>query len=97
MGDSCGVMLVSSDGESLEMSDAIFHRDPEVLALLRDAFAALPHRVGEGLAGRVAATGEPLLLPVVVRDELVASASARFQPLTSRLDVSSPPGPTLAS
>jgi PAS domain S-box-containing protein len=67
--DACTIMLISERGDTLELA-AVRHRNPDADAALR---AFLPIALGEGIAGRVAATGEPVLLPVIDREAFVAS------------------------
>jgi two-component system, cell cycle sensor histidine kinase and response regulator CckA len=88
-GDLCLIRLVSADGLSLDAGDAIHHPDPEVLALALAAIVTQPQRIGEGALGRVVATGEPILVPVVDAAQLLASVDAARRPTVERLAVTS--------
>src|SRR5688500_8178924 len=79
LGDSCAVMLVSADGERLETTSAVVHRDPAMLEVVRELMTALPDRLGVGMAGTVAATGEAMLIPSITREQLVAGAPPHLQ------------------
>ena len=59
--DGCAVLLVSDDGETLELG-GIRHQNPELFEVLRTALGDTPIRIGEGLSGRVVSTGEPVLI-----------------------------------
>jgi PAS domain S-box-containing protein len=71
-GDLCVIRLVSADGRFLEPTAAVFHPDPQMIALAQGATATHPQRVGEGITGRVAATGEGVLIPVVDTARMLA-------------------------
>jgi len=61
LGDSCSIHMLSDDGQELK-AVALYHPNPETLALLRNLLAAAPSNIGEGPVGRVIQTGQPLLL-----------------------------------
>ncbi|MDP9372635.1 MAG: PAS domain S-box protein, partial [Chloroflexota bacterium] len=67
-GDVCIIRLLSEDRRWL-VPAAIHHPDPAALAFLRAMLAEAPQRSDEGLNGRVVQTGQPLLIPVVDRQE----------------------------
>jgi signal transduction histidine kinase len=71
--DACGVALVSESGETLELA-AVRHKLPEIAQLAQLLFGLEPVRIGEGLTGRVAATGEPLLISEVDRAAFLEAA-----------------------
>ncbi|HEX5505254.1 MAG TPA: PAS domain-containing protein, partial [Thermomicrobiales bacterium] len=62
IGDVCAISLLAADGRTLEpaVTDA---RDPQLRRFVADLLATWPVRLGEGLTGRVARSGEPVLLP----------------------------------
>ncbi len=66
----CGIALLSSSGEELEIA-ALHHRVPEAAAAIKAALLSSPLRLGEGASGRVAATGETLWLPRVEAAALI--------------------------
>jgi K+-sensing histidine kinase KdpD len=70
----CGVSLVSANTLKLE---ALHHRDPVALCLLRDAIEKSPPQLDESASGRVVLTGQSLFVPVV--DPLAARKQARAQ------------------
>lgn len=80
IGEASVLTVVSEDGRTLQPA-AVFHEDPQVLELMRGVLAAGPYRVGEGIAGAVAATREPVVLGHLAPDSvdrLVAPHSAPF-------------------
>ncbi len=64
IGDSCCIRLVAADGEHLETTALVHHPDEGYRERLR-ALLALPQRLGEGITGRVAATGQRALVPAL--------------------------------
>jgi len=85
---ACVLRLLSDDGEWLAPA-ALYHRDPDLLGLMRDLLSPTPYRVGEGLPGRVAASGEGLLFPAVSPDELRAQVRPEHRALLETTGVSS--------
>ncbi|RKH89250.1 GAF domain-containing protein, partial [Corallococcus sp. AB038B] len=49
---------------------SVHHPDPEARAVLEDSLRRFPARLGEGLAGRVAASGQTLFVPRLEAQEL---------------------------
>jgi PAS domain S-box-containing protein len=89
VGDMCMIRAVAEDGEWLEAKGAVYHRDPAMVSLVRSVQAAAPQRVGEGVSGRVVASGQGLLLPRVDPSAIAASADPPYRPLVERLRVAS--------
>jgi PAS domain S-box-containing protein len=89
VGDMCAIRPLTADGEWVEASGAVYHRDPELLAATRTVMLADRQRVGEGISGRVAATRRPLLVPNVCIADFIASTQARYGPLLVKLAVTS--------
>ena len=89
VGDFCVIRPVTEDGEWIEASGAAYHRDPEMLAATREVIASRRQRVGEGISGRVAATGQALLTPVIEPAAFLASGEPAYRALTERLAVTS--------
>lgn len=97
VGDLCLMSMVSADGAWLDPV-AVRHRDPSRLRQAGDLLVAHPSRVGEGLLGMVAQSGQPTLLPslsaklvegLLASDsrcypELLGLQSAVIVPLVSR-------------
>ena len=88
IGESCLVRLVAEDRAWLETGGAFYHPEPHLRAALRDLLA-MPQRVGEGLPGRVAASGSTLMQPVVHPSETAAKAQPRFRSAILELDIHS--------
>lgn len=87
IGDVCTIRLLSEDRSHLDLA-GIHHDDPSALTLLRE-LSQNHMEVGETPIGRVAVTGEPLLIPVVSLPEFRASVSPRFWPYLDRFGVHS--------
>ncbi|HXK17961.1 MAG TPA: ATP-binding protein, partial [Polyangiaceae bacterium] len=86
LGDVCSVRLVSLDREWLRSEGAgIFHSDAEVAAAFRQVTEARPQRVGEGLAGQVAQSGEPLLQTVTDPQAFLESVHPAYRPLLDKI------------
>jgi signal transduction histidine kinase/ActR/RegA family two-component response regulator len=69
VGPSCSIALASPDDEWLEMA-AVYDRDPDRERQLREMAGKLTLRRGEGMSGKVFATGCPLLIPWIAPDEM---------------------------
>ena len=69
IGDACVLQLLSSDREHLDVV-SVHHPDPEARAVLEESLRRHPARRGEGLSGRVAATGQTLFVPRLNAEEL---------------------------
>jgi two-component system cell cycle sensor histidine kinase/response regulator CckA len=89
IGDLCGIRIISEDGEWLEPTRAVYHRDPELLALARQGPAADRQRVGQGISGRVAATGQPLLISRTTVSEFGTAVEAKYRAFLERLGITS--------
>jgi PAS domain S-box-containing protein len=61
LGEGCFTRLLSDDGQWLEPSTAFYHPDERVRESVRNVIGAQRQRVGEGLAGRVAEIGSPVM------------------------------------
>jgi GAF domain-containing protein len=86
VGDTATIALISlirEDGTMLE-NVAARAREPEFAEYLAAFAREHPQRVGVGIRGRVAATGEPLFFPVINSASLEASAVTEVQPLFDR-------------
>ena len=88
-GDLSVIRLVSADGLTLELADSVHHADPEIVALARAATTRHPQRVGEGVTGRVAATGESVLIPVVDMPRLLAALDPERRSAVERQGITS--------
>jgi GAF domain-containing protein len=70
----CIVMRTGPERQQLELA-AVSHSDPEAAKSYRETLATQPFELGRGFLGRVAKTGEPLLLREVDHSTLVRAAS----------------------
>ena len=69
MGDACVLQLLSEDRTHLALV-TVHHPNAEARAVLDASLSRGPVRVGEGLSGRVAATGQTLFVPRLHADDL---------------------------
>jgi len=69
LGDACVLQLLSEDTTRLELV-TVHHPNAEARAVLDASMRRCPGRVGEGLSGRVAATGKPLFVPRLQAEDL---------------------------
>jgi len=88
MPESCTINLIGSDGRTLELV-ALHHVDPAAEQGIRMTLAATPVAVGETSLGVVAATGEPLLIPIVPFAAMLASTKAEYRPYLERYPIGS--------
>jgi PAS domain S-box-containing protein len=88
-GDMCVIRPVTEDGKWLDSTGAAYHRDPDLLAATREVMLSGRQRVGEGVSGRVAATGRALLTPQIDPADFVASSEPRYRSFLERLAVTS--------
>jgi PAS domain S-box-containing protein len=89
IGEGCAVRLISHDGAWLEPSTSFYHRDVEQQDAARYVLGTRRQRLGDGIAGRVAATGEAVLIPAVDGPQMRALTPPAFWPMMDRLGVSS--------
>lgn len=76
--DTCAITLLPERGDEIQIV-AVLHRDPESTATLRDLVEVERPRLGEGVTGRVAATGQPAYLPRVDPAAMLAGTPPRFR------------------
>ena len=88
-GDMCVIRAVTEDGEWLESTGAAYHRDPDLLVATREVMLSGRQRVGEGISGRVAATGHALLTPRIDPADFAASSEPKYRPYLERLQITS--------
>jgi PAS domain S-box-containing protein len=74
VGDASVLATVSDDGETLEPV-AVYHADAEMREFIRTVIASAPYRMGEGVAGAVAARREPAVLSHIDPEQLIAGAT----------------------
>jgi two-component system, cell cycle sensor histidine kinase and response regulator CckA len=87
VGDLCGIRILSEDGQWLEPTGAVYHRDPEMLALAKQGAVADRQRLGQGISGRVAASGQPLLASAPTAAEFAAGAEPPYRSFLERLGI----------
>jgi len=89
IGDACAIRLVSADGASLEPRATFYHADPGLRALAREVLGSERQPVGVGIAGRVAATGKPILIPEIETEAALEIAAPPFRDMLRRIGVHS--------
>ncbi len=89
VGDLCAIRLVAKDREWLEPIGAVWHPDPATLAAAREFEVSARQRLGEGISGRVAATGRSILVPVIDTAQLMAQSPPKFRAWIKRLGITS--------
>ena len=88
IGDGCFVRLVAADGATL-LPVATYHPDPETERYLRESSDVVPLKIGEGISGRVVATGEPAFMPVLPFDQFEKLAPPAFVPIFAKVGITS--------
>ena len=89
VGEGCAVRLISDDGVWLEPSTSFYHPDPARREFARQLLGTQRQRLGDGLAGRAAATGEAVLISEVSPSQMLALSAPAFGPLWTRVDITS--------
>ncbi len=89
IGEGCWIHLLSRDGQSLENLAAVAHPNPAKERALRDVTFTEPLRLGEGLIGKVAATGQPIFLPHISAAQLVPQTPERLRQALVSIDPAS--------
>jgi signal transduction histidine kinase len=84
IGDTCTILLVGPDGATM-VPVAVEDPDPTRRDLRRAILAEHPLRVGEGIAGRVAASGERVLVREASWDDFYATLKPEYRPHAARL------------
>ncbi|MFP2907731.1 GAF domain-containing protein [Pyxidicoccus sp. 3LFB2] len=87
LADSCGLFLLSDDGERLELG-TFHHVDPEAQALYRELLQ-LPLVPGEGFSGRVFQSGQSQLIPVFTPEAMLATVQPEHQEAARRFPIHS--------
>jgi signal transduction histidine kinase len=65
VGDACVIRMLTDDGTRMETPGVIAHRDPDRLGALHAIMSRQPQQLGQGLSGRVAISGQTVLVPHV--------------------------------
>ncbi len=88
VGHSCSIALASPDREWLDVA-TIRDGNRERERRLREVAGTLRMRRGEGLTGKVLATGRPVLLPAIAKGEMAARTAFAVAPQIEALRVTS--------
>jgi PAS domain S-box-containing protein len=88
IGEACIISLVSEDGQWLNPV-AFHHANSEARALMHDLLVSVPSRLGEGLVGRVAQTGQPLFIPALEPKQARALFDSKYCSYLEHLGVHS--------
>ncbi|MFL5346416.1 MAG: GAF domain-containing protein [Hyalangium sp.] len=88
LGDSCVLNLLSASGEQLEPV-CLRHVDPAIQQGGLEVVSSHPARLGAGLTGRVAQTGQSVFIPKVDREALYAQAQPEYRTAIERYPFSS--------
>ncbi|MBD1821131.1 PAS domain-containing protein [Cyanobacteria bacterium FACHB-DQ100] len=86
--DVCVLNLLADDGQFLEHA-SFYHPDLEVRSFVGELLEQYPRRITEGIGGRVARTGEPLLMAVTSQEELSAAIQPEYRLYLERFQVCS--------
>ena len=90
VGEGSAVRLLARDGGVFQSGvTATFHPDPVLMEEARQHAANQPLRLGEGVTGRVALSGEPLLFPVITTAQILAQTPPEYHPFMKRNAISS--------
>jgi len=89
VGEACALRFVSDDGQWLEGLGSAYHPDPAIATTVREAMRARRQRVGEGIAGKVVASGEPLLLREIDEAALAAGVEEPYRKAVEQLGIRS--------
>ncbi|HEX4341029.1 MAG TPA: ATP-binding protein [Polyangiaceae bacterium] len=87
VGDMCAIRPVSQDGQWLEPRGAVFHRDPALMPSLLALMGTTRQPLGEGISGRVAKTGEPLLVTHIDSEDFKRASQPEYHEHIEKLDV----------
>ena len=79
LGDGCVVTTITADGTALRPS-AIVHADPEVAQAMQAVLASQDIRIGDGIAGTVAADRRPVMLNDLPPEAVAETTPERFLP-----------------
>lgn len=91
IGEACAIRLVSEDGAWIEPTATFYVEDRARRALVAKVLGTARAPVGEGIGGRVAATGEAILMAELTTERTLelAKAAPAFLALIEQLGVSS--------
>jgi PAS domain S-box-containing protein len=81
---SSGVGVTLMDDQGLLRTSAIHHPDPEAARMLAALAVTAPLHPGEGVTGRVAASGQSVLIASVDAEEMAARAAPSYRAFLER-------------
>ena len=87
LGDSCHLSLISRD-EKWIGTIAVNHPDIERSAFMKGLVDTSPYPVGQGLTGKVAQTGKPILIPNVPLEQIQQQTSPELLPYLDHGNIS---------
>ncbi len=85
-GDLCVIRTLNETGLAFEQGGALCHPNPEVAAAARELLS-VPFQLSDGFTGRVATTGQPLLIPRLTPADLAVSTVPQLGRFLERLGV----------
>lgn len=88
IGDMCVVWLITPDGESL-VPQVVHHVDPETGARMQHILGHDVRHVGEEAIGRVAQTGQSLLVPHITHEQWMGAINPKYRPYAQHVNVHS--------
>jgi len=89
IGETCTIRMISDDGAWLEPTRAFYHPDPEIRAFALREIAGARSPVGHGIGGKVADSGEPVLMPRIALADVMASVPVEFRAVLTRIGLTS--------
>jgi signal transduction histidine kinase len=88
IGDVCVIRLLSSDRQWFN-SAAFYHPKPETLALMKSLHTGTPIAANHGWLGQVLQTRQPLLIPIVTKEQLRQIISPEYLPFVEQVGMHS--------
>lgn len=85
VGEAANIRLI--EGDAL-VPVATYHPDPQTDAYLREFHDATPLKVGEGISGRVIATGEPYYMPELELEQFKQHVAPSFVSIFEKVGIS---------
>jgi PAS domain S-box-containing protein len=82
-GDPSAITLFTADGQYLR-AVASYHPDSEADDLLKSIYQSIQYRLDEGISGKVAQSGQAILLSVNLEDQAPAKIHPAFRPYQER-------------
>jgi len=89
MGAGCVLFLESEQDPGLLEPLCSWHEDADYMEFIRAELAGAPLRLGEGLTGKVAQSGESLVIPEVTPEQLARMVDPRHLPIVEARPVRS--------